>query len=394
MINSLDELRKHAVKHILRRGPADYLLRHSLCKPWVASTQEDEMAWTDFKSLFFNFPKLQARLDEARITGINTGKVLLSADEVNAFLAAACHEILHVLWLHMYRSKDKKQAEWQAACEYSINYDLGQVFGKKWIDHLGVMYPSSKMLDALESDGLFPTTDGFYDLLCRRSDFMTNQHMVCQFCERAKEVDTSSDSLENKVRVLHALPFGHAEREEILDFLISQQTAPQKIPWETLLMGGIEDAITQEQSWALPSRRNELMPGWRHEKLLTFVWILDVSPSINNEMKQSFMNTLQAGINFYHDAQHRVIFFADGIEADIQVSSGTNLSRMEIPSGSGTCLNEVWEVLERDLPEYALVLTDLELHPVPKPSFTKVVWGIVGECRAFNPDYGVKIELK
>lgn len=159
-------------------------------------------------------------------------------------------------------------------------------------------------------------------------------------------------------------------------------------------MGGIEDAITQEQSWSLPSRRNELMPGWRHEKLLSFVWILDVSPSIDDEMKQSFMNTLQAGINLYHDAQHRVIFFADGIEEDILVTSGTNLSRMEIPSGCGTCLNEVWEVLERDLPEYALVLTDLELAEVPKPSFTKVVWGIVGNYRSFDPNYGVKIELK
>lgn len=396
MIKSLDELRKLAVKHILRRGPADYLLRHSLCKPWVASTQENEMAWTDSKSLFFNFPKLRSQLDIATTAGIIICDPVDPGDHTTAFLAAACHEILHILWLHMYRGKDKKPAAWRAACEYSINYDLAEIFGKKWIEHLGVMYPSPNLLTSLREENLQPTTDGFYALLSDRPDLINNgaKQISCQFCDRALKVNKHIDPVEHKIKLLNAIPLFHPERKEVLNFLIAEQTAPQKIPWEILLMGGIEDAITQEQSWSLPSRRNELMPGWRHEKLLSFVWILDVSPSIDDEMKQSFMNTLQAGINLYHDAQHRVIFFADGIEEDILVTSGTNLSRMEIPNGCGTCLNEVWEVLERDMPEYALVLTDLELAKVPKPSFTKVVWGIVGDYRSFDPNYGVKIELK
>lgn len=392
MIDSLDTLRKLAVKHILRKGPADYLLRHSLCKPWITSTQEDEMAWTDFKSLFFNLPKIRARLEASSVSALQP---LHPGDHTTAFLAAACHEILHILWLHMYRAKNKGQAEWQAACEYSINYDLVKIFGKDWINHLGVMYPTPEMLKALREENLLTTTDGFYELLIRRPSLMNTvpKCITCSFCDRAAKEIKNSDPVENKIKVLNALPVFHPERQEVMNFLIAEHTAPQKIPWEMLLMGGIEDAITQEQTWALPSRRNDLLPGWRHEKLLSFVWILDVSPSIDDDMKQSFVNTLQAGINLYHDAQHRVIFFADGIEKDILISSGTNLNRMKIPNGCGTCLEEVWKVLERDLPEYALVLTDLELAPVPKPTFTKVVWGIVGDCRTFDPGYGIKIEL-
>ena len=194
--------------------------------------------------------------------------------------------------------------------------------------------------------------------------------------------------------MLCQLPPGAAERNDIIKFLVAHRTAPQKVPWEMLLLGGIEDAMSQEQSWAKPSRRDEELPTWQNEKLLSFVWILDVSPSIDDEMKKSFMNTLQAGINLYNDAQHRVIFFGDGIVADITVSSGTNLSRMEIPTSMGTDLTEVWQVLDQDLPEYALVLTDLELYEVPKPQYTKVIWGIVGNRRLFDPDYGVKIILK
>lgn len=394
MIKSLDELRKLAVKHILRKGPADYLLRHSLCRPWVASQYLDEMAWTDHKSLFFNFPKLSAQLDTATRTST---KPLDPGDHTNAFLAATCHELLHVLWLHGYRGIGKSHHAWRAACEYAINYELGKIFGISWIEHLGVMYPNNALLLELGHRILSPTTENFYLVLCEQEKYMdfVPDDIGCKFCDRAKEEEgeTKTDA-KDLVRVLHQLPFESAERQEILKFLTSEQVKPQKIPWEMLLLGGIENAINQEQSWALPSRRNDLMPGWRHEKLLSFVWVLDVSPSIDDEMKQSFMNTLQAGINLYHDAQHRVIFFADGIVSDIMLSSGTNLSRMEIPYGSGTDLDEVWEVLEHDMPEYALVLTDLELDPVPKPSFTKVIWGIVGNQRMFDPDYGTKIVLK
>ena len=400
MIKDLTELRTYAVRHILRRAKADYLLRHSLCKPWIASTQEDDMAWTDYKSLFFNFPRIRAQLDGAAVQGIANRKPLQPGDYTTAFLAAACHEILHVLWLHNIRSKDKHQAVWRDACEYAINYELASLFGRDWIDHLNVMYPDSLILNALTVQKLAPTTDNFYDLMLKRPDLrpklpITTGVFPCKFCERAERADpddlpTTSDA----VRVLNHLPYNHNEREGIIKFLVAEQEAPRKIPWEMLLLGGIEDAVTQEQSWALPSRRNDLLPGWRHEKLLTFVWILDVSPSIDETMKKSFMNTVQAGINLYHDAQHRIIFFAEDVVADIMVSSGTDLSRMEIPCGSGTDLRDVWDLLDRDSPEYALVLTDLELSPVPKPRFTKIIWGIVGNQRIFDPDYGVKIALK
>ena len=399
MISDLDALRMYAVKQILRKVPADYLLRQSLCKPWISSTHLDEMAWTDFKTLFFNFPKIRAQLDRwttCTLTGGPTGHMGLDpGEEVTAFMAAACHEILHCLWLHKFRGRKKRRQEWRAACEYAINYELANLFGKEWIHHLNVMYPGKDLMKGLKKHSLPPTTDGFYEVLCLEEDLMNQVPKIpCTFCERCEQGVEVEDDDKSMVRVLNQLPEDSPERKEILEFLVAEQAPPQKVPWEMLMLGGIENAMSQEQSWASPSRRNELLPGWRHEKLLSFVWILDVSPSIDDEMKQSFVNTLQAGINLYHDAQHRVIFFADGIMQDILLDSGSNLCRMQVPSGDGTDLAEVWRVLEQDKPEYALVLTDLELYEVPKPTYTKIVWGIVGNRRMFDPDYGVKIVLK
>ena len=357
------------------------------------------MAWTDYKSLFFNFPRIQAQLDGATVQGIANNDPLDPGDYTTAFLAAACHEILHVLWLHNFRSEGKLANAWSAACEYAINFELALYFGKDWIEHLNVMYPDTNLLTALSAAKLPPTTDGFYEILSTHQTLMPKPgsgKMECKFCARAEEAKGKEEfpDASEAMRVLHQLPTDSKERDGILRFLTAQQEQARKVPWEMLLLGGIEDAVSQEQTWALPSRRNDLLPGWRHEKMLSFVWILDVSPSIDDKMKQSFMNTVQAGINLYHDAQHRIIFFAETVKADITVSSGTDLSRMEIPCGSGTDLTDVWALLDRDVPEYALVLTDLELYEVPKPRYTKIIWGIVGNNRYFDPDYGVKIVLK
>lgn len=395
MIKSLNDLRTVAVKHILRREPGAYLLRHALCKPWIASEHLNEVAWTDYRRLFFNIPKIRAQLD--RWPG-----QLDPGDHTTAFLGLAGHEILHNLWLHRARSKDKHRGRWRAACEYAINYELGKIFGPDWIAHLNGMYPDKNLLRALQNHDLEPTTDGFYTLFSTLPDIKVVQVALqgasdCNHCDRPlipqPGEDDEAPTKDALIKVLNQLPES-PEKADIRKFVADYHVPAQPVPWEQLLIGGIEDAVQQEQTWAKPSRRDDNLPGWRHEKLLSFVWILDVSPSIDDEMKASFMNTLQAGINLYHDATHRVIFFAEGIIQDLQISSGTQLSQMQIPCGNGTCLGEVWEVLERDLPEYALVLTDLELNAVPKPSYTKIVWGIVGEHRYFDPDYGTKIELK
>lgn len=397
MITSVEELRQYAVRIILRQGALDYLLRHALCKPWIESCHLDEMAWTDFKKLYFNFPKILSRLNDRNIERKQAGNQPLDpGDYTTAFMAALAHECLHVLWLHKYRSKGKIPHIWAMACEYAINLELAVLVGKNWIDDLDVCYPSEELLSAMAARDIKTTTDGFYEMLVQQLEAGSIEvvQMNCKFCERCKDDAEDSIPHDEIINTINQSNVDEDERADILRFILSEGAVQQKVPWEMLLLGGIENAMNQEQSWAAPSRRNDLLPGWRHEKLLNFVWILDVSPSIDDMMKQSFMNTLQAGINLYHDAQHRVIFFAEDIVKDMMVSSGTNLSQMEIPCGNGTDLEEVWEVLERDMPEYALVLTDLELTPVPKPSITKIVWGIVGDRQMFYPDYGIKVMLK
>lgn len=397
MTTDLRALRNTAVKKILRREDMGYLLRHALGKEWVDSNDQPNLAWTDFKRLYINTEYMDTQLRGAVATAGGGGLPFLSGDHTTAYLVAVCHEMLHNLWMHNVRAEGKLKTAWREACEYAINTYLAQVFQtKRWVHHLEVMFPNADLVNLARQTRYGLTTMGFYEALISNPHLRKIQEhkICCNFCDRKPDADAEPASFKDLVNTYNRLPKEDQERSDILEYLASRATQPQKMPWEMLLLGGIEQAVNQEQSWSVPSRRNDLLPGWRHEKLLSFVWVLDVSPSIDDGMKRSFMDTVQAGINLYHDAAHRIIFFAEGVVDDIIVSSGTNLSQMDIPIGYGTDLNEVWEILERDRPEHALVLTDLELGGVPKPTYTKIVWGIVGNQMCFDPDYGIKIFLK
>ena len=376
--------RNRFLKKILLDHTFSGILLKALSMPWKLSDKYDYLAWTDFKSIFINDGKLMPMLEGIE----NLRKQVL-------IQCLIMHEVLHNQWLHDIRGKDKQnQGAWTKACEYAINLYIAAEIGDKdykWVKELGGIYPDKELFEYMRQNAIPATTEGFYKALTETAHQDKSGGCKCPF-----HLHVGGERDPDPAHLLQTILTAQddEETEDIRQFLLDRTAAPeQKVPWDQVLLGGIENAVNLERSFSRPSRRNSELPGRQHEKLLSFVWILDVSPSIDDEMKNSFMATLQAGINKYHDASHRVIFFADSVEQDITISAGTDVSSIEVPSGNGTCLIDVWEILEKDHPEYALVLTDLELSEVPKPSRTHVVWGVVGDYACWEPDYGTIINL-
>lgn len=350
------------------------LLLKSLSMPWVISEQLDEYAWTDFKTLFFNRTKLDSKL-------------VTPVDRDEGYIGAICHELLHNLYRHKTRAEGKNQHHWMVACEWSINHFLSGYVSPRWATTLGIMVPDHDVLHWLDAKKLPATTDNFYAYLEENpSEAPPPDKTPCTYCSRASEEHEAGLPQPTDI-------YSDEEYREILRYTLGGSTVAQKIPWDILLFGGIEDSVEMEYSWTTPNKISEFLPGMRPEKLLSFVWVLDVSPSVSQEMIEAFLSVLQAGIDKYRDAQHRIILFAEKVLQDITVDAGFDVTTLEIETGWGTCLEEVWEILETDLPDYALVLTDLELSPVPCPSHTQIVWGVVGDEPFFTPDYGTIVNL-
>ena len=393
--------RQKALRAILLNDPGKDILLKSLGFDWKDSSELDYLAWTDFKHLYFNTAKIERQLAGSPVTNGATRGLIL-------------HECLHNLWLHDVRSKDRKFPNaWKLACEYAINYYITvHVFAvtnwvmadPAWITALNGLIPGPTTVSAMMEQKIPFTTEGFYSYLTKDEKIQNDKaHENTLNRGKCKCSHTQEESPLEEVPIEDLLQqvkntggdiFIEGEKEDILRNLLNlQEQESMDVPWDQLLLGGLEDSIEMEYTYSRPNRRNEELPSYQPEKLLSFCWVLDVSPSITDEMKGSFISTLQAGIDRYRDSTHRVIFFAEGIVKDITVSPGTDISNIELPEEWGTDLTEVWNVLEEDKPDYALVLTDLEMFPVPEPSHTQIVWGVVNNIRIFNPDYGRVIEL-
>lgn len=349
------------------------LMLKALSMPWEVSDALDEYAWTDFKTLYFNVAKLNSRLDTKALKD-------------RGYIGAVCHELLHNLFRHNTRAEGKDRQKWITACEWAINRYLIQYLPLDWIEALGVMYPPEKAQDWMYHNNRHHTTDDYYAFLLEHPDMAPPvEEVPCTYCSRPNTENEAVPASEDVVP--------EAEYREILKHMVGDMAKASQVPWDILLFGGIEDAVEMEYSWTTPNKISEYLPGMRPEKLMSFVWVLDVSPSVSKEMIEAFLAVLQTGIDKYRDAQHRIILFAECVLKDITVDAGFDVSTLEIETGWGTCLREVWQILETDLPDYALVLTDLELEAVPAPSHTQIVWGVVGGYPAFTPDYGTIINL-
>lgn len=378
--------RNRVLKHILLEKPGKDIYLKSLGFEWKDSNAHDYLAWTDFKKIYFNSQKLKEVLKNASQDQVDMDGVVL-------------HETLHNLWMHGVRGEDRKFPNtWRTACEYAINYFISMhvLRDTRWVEELDGLYPSEHTIQTMII-GNFPlTTEGFYEYLVSQDVEEDLKEVSCSCCRTREGTPTPELSNDDLNMILSAGPgvFPEDERNDVLKAIVKiQQEDEQPVPWEQLLLGGMEDSVEMEYSYSKPNRRNSDLPASRPEKLLSFCWILDVSPSIDNVMKSSFISTVQAGIDKYQDAKHRVIFFAGEVVEDIIIHSGDSISNIYVPTGCGTCLIDVWEILEESKPDHALVLTDLELYPVPKPSHTQIIWGVVNNNRIFDPDYGRVIQL-
>lgn len=378
--------RNRVLKHILLDKPGKDIYLKSLGFEWKDSNAHDYLAWTDFKKIYFNSQKLEGMLKTATQGQVDMDGVIL-------------HETLHNLWMHGTRGEGREFPNaWKIACEYAINHFISEhiLNNYLWVIEMGGIYPSEHITRSMILEGIPFTTEGFYKYLVSQSPKEDMAQVACS-CSHTGENAPAPELTDDVVNlILSADPavFTENERDDVLKAIMEiQHVDEQPIPWEQLLLGGMEDSVEMEYSYSRPNRRNSDLPASRPEKLLSFYWILDVSPSIDQDMKNSFMSTLQAGIDKYQDAEHRVIFFANTVVGDIIIHSGDNVSDIEVPEGEGTCLDEVWKILEESKPDHALVLTDLELYPVPKPTHTQIIWGVVNDCRIFDPDYGRVIQL-
>mgnify|MGYP001604287181 CR=1 FL=1 len=340
-------------------------------------------AGTDGTSIYYN-PNFLNQLNDKQVI----------------FLVA--HEVMHCVFIHMYRLAGRDMQLWNYACDIVVN---------EWLIREGIGEPiDDTLIDGhtfkmVRDEALFDKHDGlteriYNDMLeqAQKAGGSQSFEALDELLEPGKG-DTRSVAereADMKVRVTQAAHMAKqagklsAGAQRFIDELISE-----KLPWEDLLRMFFV-RINDTRSFARPNRRHAhagiMLPSTSGHGMGDIAIGVDCSGSVSAAMLSKFMTQLRAIQEDTRPANIHVIYF-DSEVCHYDVFDREEPVILKPHGGGGTAFNPVFEYIEENqiMPVCCVMLTDLYSNDFgPEPDYP-VMWATVGNT---NAPWGQIVELK
>lgn len=340
------------------------------------------------------------------------------------------HELYHIILMHPSRGKDKEPEVWNVAADLIVNHNLQEDLGGL----IDVDIPVKISEGALLGDKdyvLQRTTEQLYDELYDQyqqqnsasgnkgknnssgsgnsildafsktytfrvgnstvSTSMMNPDLIPEL-EKALE-DASGEELSEFKEILKGLKaswgLGKGGMERELERLVGTS-----VPWYRYLRRFVTSRIDDDTSFSNPDKRfmysDLIMPGPTYSKeILTNVIIgIDTSGSITNKVLTDFLFQVRSLLNDF-EMTGRVIFWDDGVEADVLVEDVDSGKKRPVGWG-GTNVSPVLEYINKKYSNATVVimLTDGCFSRPTVKSRVPVVWTL----SETSDSYGKELE--
>ena len=208
------------------------------------------------------------------------------------------HELLHVVYLHMFRTGDRDQKLWNVATDFAINRDL--------LDE-GFQLPEKGCIDR-EGKYRGMTAEAIYEKLKQDPDYDN-----CRMPEWGTfEMDVDGDGSpvsEQDIELMKGKLLGDiagaanvakqaGKMPGALEEYIKQLFRP-KVNWRAVLWPFLTDTVEDDFSWNRPHRgyigEGEYFPAMKSEGIDTIVFAVDTSGSMSNkEITQAWSEIVAA----------------------------------------------------------------------------------------------------
>lgn len=315
--------------------------------------------------------KLIPKEDDTQPTGYTNGVVLgynpkwfnkLSSQQQVGFLA---HEIMHIVYLHLFRREQRQPKKWNVAADYVINYPL--------VHDCNFVLPDGALIDEKYKD---MTTEHVYNILPKQQD-EDGQDIEWEDlpddpgnCGSCKDGDAGVDSTRaeqkwtidigqaaNAARMAGKLP---GSLSKLIDKIIKP-----KVNWRAVLTKFLTNTAKNDYSWSKPNRRfiarDMYLPSLYSERLETIVVAVDTSGSISDEELQIFASETSAILASMDPEK------IEFIQCDTAINQHDTYTRENLPlkvefkGRGGTDFAPVWEYIEENRlnPKACIYLTDL-----------------------------------
>ena len=316
--------------------------------------------------------KLTPKEDATQPTGYTDGNVLgynpkwfekLSSQQRVGFIA---HEIMHVVYMHIFRREKRQAQKWNVAADYVINWNL--------VHDCRMILPDGALIDE-QYKGM--TTEHVYNLLPEMEDGDGNtiswddlpeDFGGCGSCRDSDKDKNTNRNPEQKwtidinqayeaAKTAGKLPGGLSK---IIDDIIKP-----KVNWKSVLIKFLTNTAKNDYSWIKPNRRfiarDMYLPSLYSERLESIVVAVDTSGSISDEELQIFASETSA---ILASMDPESIEF---LQCDTEINQHDTYTRENLPlkvefkGRGGTDFAPVWEYIEEKglMPKACIYLTDL-----------------------------------
>ena len=316
--------------------------------------------------------KLTPKEDSTQPTGYTDGNVLgynpkwfekLSTQQRVGFIA---HEIMHVVYMHIFRREKRHAKKWNVAADYVINWNL--------VHDCRMILPDGALIDE-QYKGM--TTEHVYNLLPEMEDEdgntiswddLPDDPGNCGGCKDSENSSNTNRNPEQKwtidinqayeaAKMAGKLPGGLSK---IIDEIIKP-----KVNWKSVLIKFLTNTAKNDYSWVKPNRRfiarDMYLPSLYSERLECIVVAVDTSGSISDEELQVFASETSAILASMDPEK------IEFLQCDTEINQHDTYTRESLPlkvefkGRGGTDFAPVWKYIEEEkiTPKACIYLTDL-----------------------------------
>lgn len=322
----------------------------------------------------------------------------LEKQTTDQILGLMVHELLHTVYMHMFRRQDRDPCLWNIAADYAINWEI--------VTDMKLQLPEGGCLDA-QYAGM--TAEQIYDLL------MANQPELPDVPQDLVESSGDApDSLEGEATHISAQARQASQKaveQAILSAaLLTQGVDPgsvpraiqiflkdrikPRIPWNQVLRQYLSPLVRSRYSMAKPNKRflpvhvPRLMP---EEKQLDIAVAWDMSGSLTDTQSCRFLaETLAITKSFKADLTF--LQFDTQIQYEGAIRSPRDFNSLEYTGRGGTHLQCLVDWAAKNKPKALLVFTDGHFR-IPPKFCCPVIWLIIDNPR-FDCPYGKIVHLE
>jgi len=325
--------------------------------------------------------------NEVPTLGTDGKKLLINPEFIKEFnldelIFCLMHETMHVAYQHMDRKGDLDPMLYNIAGDYVINLFLKDcnftILDNALIDEQFREWSTLKVYEYLLEQNKQVELP-WKDIILSESSESDKEEIIGNIIQAKLFAEKSNDP--------GSIP---VDLKRELDKL----TNP-KLPWNTLLQKFMFSHSKDDFSWRKPNRRywpNTYVPTLYSESMESIYVIIDVSGSISQDQLNHLLSETRYIQQMLNPTKIRIICFDAKICYDKEYAQFEEIDNFSIPGGGGTMIGPVMDILEKDSPKVAVIMTDGEFHmPYMEDIHSSILWIINNPYHTedfFNPPKG------